>query len=283
MADEPELITVGRLARRVGLTAKALRHYDRIGLLVPALVEPGSGYRYYGPQQVAHARLIRLLRSVDVPLEQVRSCLAAPDDEAAIRRVLAEHRRRLQARLDRTRGDLHRIDHLLEDGVKTLMTDQTDPHGFAGAAGEQRQLAIDLFNGVWRLLEKEDRTADEDDRMLHMAHASRHHWGEVGTAVNRSRGEWQCSRVYAVLGRAEPALHHARRSLELCRAHGIGDWDLAFGYEALARASAVAGDREQARAWTEQALAAAEDIAQEEDRELLLTDLETIPAQPRFW
>lgn len=283
MVDGPELITVGRLARRVGLTAKALRHYDRIGLLVPALVEPGSGYRYYGPQQVAHARLIRLLRSVDVPLEQVGACLAAPDDEAAIRRVLAQHRRRLQARLDRTRGDLHRIDHLLEDGVMTLMADHKNSHVFADAAGDQRQLAIDLFNGVWRLLEKEGRTADDDDQMLHMAHASRYHWGEVGAPVNRSRGELQCSRVYAVLGRAEPALYHARRSLEICRAHDIGDWDLAYAYEALARASAVAGDREQARAWTEQALAAAEDIVQDEDRELLLTDLETIPAQPRFW
>ncbi|GAA3446981.1 MerR family transcriptional regulator [Planomonospora venezuelensis] len=283
MVDGIELITVGRLARRVGLTAKALRHYDRIGLLVPALVEPGSGYRYYGPQQVAHARLIRLLRSVDVPLEEVRACLAAPDGETAVRRALSRHRRRLQARLDRMRGDLHRIDHFIEDGVMTLMADHTDPLGSAGTAGEQRQLAIDLFNGVWRLLEKEGRTADDDDRMLHMAHASRHHWGQVGAPVNRSRGEWQCSRVYAVLGRAEPALYHARRSLEICRAHGIGDWDLAFAYEALARAGAVAGDREQARAWTEQALAAAEDIAQDEDRELLLTDLETIPAQPRFW
>ncbi|GII04075.1 MerR family transcriptional regulator [Planobispora takensis] len=283
MADGPELITVGRLAHRVGLTAKALRHYDRIGLLVPALVEPGSGYRYYGPRQVAHARLIQLLRSVDVPLEQVRTCLATPDDEDLVKRVLAGHRRRLQARLDRTRGDLHRIDHLLEDGVTTLMAEHAGPHGLAGSAGDQRQLAVDLFNGVWRLLEKEDRTTDDDDRMVHMAHASRYHWGQVGAPINRSRGEWQCSRVYAVLGRAEPALHHARRSLEICHAHGIGDWDLAFGYEALARASAVAGEAEQARAWTEQALAAAEDIAQDEDRELLLTDLETIPAQPRFW
>jgi hypothetical protein len=45
----------------------------------------------------------------------------------------------------------------------------------------------------------------------------------------------------------------------------------------------VAGDKEQARLWTEQALAAAEDIAADEDRELVLTDLESIPGQPRFW
>jgi DNA-binding transcriptional MerR regulator len=280
MVDGAELITVGQLARRVGLTAKALRHYDRVGLLAPALVEPGTGYRFYGPEQVAHARLVQVLRSVDVPLEQVRACLATPDDEAAIRQVLIQHRRRLQARLDRVRGELHRTDHLIEDGVTALMTDQ-DPK--QDVAGDERQLAADLFNGVWRLLEKEDRSVEDDDRMLHMAHASRYHWGQVGDPVNRSRGEWQCSRVYSVLGRTEPALYHARRGLEICQAHGIGDWDLAFAYESLARAHAVAGDKDQARAWTEQALAAAEDIAEDEDRELLRTDLEAIPAQPRFW
>jgi tetratricopeptide (TPR) repeat protein len=136
---------------------------------------------------------------------------------------------------------------------------------------------------VWTLLEKEDRTVEEDDRMLHMAHASRYHWGQIGTVENRSRGEWQCSRVYAVLGRAEPAMHHAKRTLEICQEHGIGDFDLAFAYEALARAGAVDGDKDQARAWTEQALAAAEEIAEDEDRELVLSDLEAIPNQPRFW
>jgi len=148
---------------------------------------------------------------------------------------------------------------------------------------DQRQLAIDLFNGVWRLLDRGDRDAEDDDRMLHMAHASRYHWGEVGEPVNRSRGEWQCSRVYAVLGRPEPALHHARRGLEICQRHGLRDFDLAFAYESLARACAVAGEPEQAREWTERALAAAPEIAEDDDRELLLSDLESIPGQSRFW
>jgi len=286
MEDAPELITIGQLARRSGLTTKALRHYDRVGLLAPAVVDAATGYRYYEPGQVAHARLVRLLRSVDVPLEQVRECLATPDDEARIQQVLAAHRRRLQARFDRVRGDLHRIDHLLQDGVFKTMTEteakQAAPKATEAAAGERRQ-AIDLFNGVWQLLEKEDRTREDDDTMVHMAHASRYHWGQVGTAANLARGEWQVSRVYSVLERPEPALYHAQRVLDICRANGIGDWDLAFAYEALARASAVAGDKEQARVWTEQALAAAEDVAEAEDRELVLTDLESIPGQPRFW
>ncbi|TDT97722.1 DNA-binding transcriptional MerR regulator [Streptomyces sp. 846.5] len=284
MADGPELITVGQLARRVGLTAKALRHYDRVGLLAPAVVDPDTGYRLYGPEQVADALLVRILRAVDVPLEQVRACLATtPHDQAVVQQVLIQHRRRLQSRLDRVRGDLHRTDHLIKDGVTTLMTDQDTQQPTTESAGDERRMAVDLYNGVWRLLEKEDRSVEEDDRMLHMAHASRYHWGQIGAPVNLSRGEWQCSRVYSVLGRAEPALHHARRGLEICQAHGIADWDLAYAYESLARAHAVAGDEDQARTWTEQALAAAEDIAEDGDRELVLTDLESIPAQPRFW
>jgi len=146
---------------------------------------------------------------------------------------------------------------------------------------QERRLAGALFNAAWTLLEQPNRTPAEDDRLIHTAHASRYHWEQVGTAANLARGEWQCSRVYAVLGRAEPCLHHAQRVVDICRENGIGDWDLAFGYEALARGSAVAGDAEAARRWTERALA--EEITGEQDRALLIADLGTIPGQPRFW
>jgi tetratricopeptide (TPR) repeat protein len=133
-------------------------------------------------------------------------------------------------------------------------------------------------------MEKEERTRQDDDRMIHAAHASRCHWGQVpdATPAHLARGEWQVSRVYTVLERAGPALHHARRVLDLCQENGI-DWDLGFAYEALARTYAVAGDADQAREYTDRALAAAEDIAEAGDRELLLADLETIPGQPRYW
>jgi hypothetical protein len=161
-------------------------------------------------------------------------------------------------------------------------TEPTDPS--ATAPLDQRRLAIDLFNQVWTLLETEDRSRADDDRMLHMAHASRCLWeSSGGTPAHLARGEWQCSRVYAVLGRGEPSRHHAQRVLDLCRENGIGDWDLAFAYEAIARARAVSGDAAGARAATELALAAAADIAEDEDRELVLGDLETVPGQSRFW
>jgi len=154
-----------------------------------------------------------------------------------------------------------------------------------GSVTDARLLASQLFNDAWRLMEQERRTRDDDDRMIHTAHAARYHWGQVpdATPAHLARGEWQISRVYSVLGRAEPALHHAGRVLEICQENGIGDWDLAFAYEALARAHAVAGDAARARDSTDQALTAAEHIADDEDRDLLLVDLETIPGQPRYW
>jgi hypothetical protein len=111
--------------------------------------------------------------------------------------------------------------------------------------------------------------------MIHAAHASRYHWGNVGEAAHRARGEWQVSRVYAVLGRGEPALWHARRCLELCRENGIGDWDLAFAYEAMARASRVAGDGAGRDRYLADAREAAKHIKEDEDRQLLEADLAT--------
>jgi hypothetical protein len=143
---------------------------------------------------------------------------------------------------------------------------------------EHRRLAADLFNQVWTLMETPDRTPEQTDAMIHAAHASRHHWSHASGArpENMARGEWQCSRVYAVLGRGEPALWHARRVLEICEANGIGDWDLAFAYEALARAHAVAGNRQEVERYLIHAREAGEKIAEDDDRELLLSDLATI-------
>jgi hypothetical protein len=141
---------------------------------------------------------------------------------------------------------------------------------------DERQLAVDLFNDVWRLLERPDRAPADDDRMVHAAHASALHWSNVGAPVNAVRGEWQCSRVYAVLGRAEPALHHARRCLELSEAApDLEEFDLPFAYEAMARALAVAGDRDAARDYLARGREAASGIADAEDREIVERDLDS--------
>ena len=145
-----------------------------------------------------------------------------------------------------------------------------------------RAIGIDLFNRTWELMGKRDRSVEDDDAMLHMAHASAHHWraeGTGATAHNLARSEWQVSRVYTVLGRGEPAGYHARRCLEICQLNAIGDWDLAYAYEALARAASVAGDQAAAAGYVEQARAV--EIAEDEDRDAVLADLATIPGVRR--
>jgi hypothetical protein len=144
-------------------------------------------------------------------------------------------------------------------------------------AEAQRKLAGELFNYVWTLLEKAHRSAHETDRMIAAAHASRLFWEEVGEPVHHARGEWQISRTYAVAGRAGEAAHHAGRCLEICRDYGIGGFDLAYAYEALARAHALAGDADGAARYAQQAYVAADAVADPEDRELVLSDLNTLP------
>jgi hypothetical protein len=143
---------------------------------------------------------------------------------------------------------------------------------------EERQLAVDLFNRAWTLMEAEGRTAEQEDELVHAAHASRHHWAAVGTPANLARGEWQLSRIYTVLGRAEPALHHARRCLAYCEANpgGLEDWDLPYAHEALARAHALAGEDDEAGRHAAAARELAARVADAEDREHLEADLATL-------
>ncbi|GGQ47780.1 hypothetical protein GCM10010166_14830 [Couchioplanes caeruleus subsp. azureus] len=266
------MLSVGEVARRAGLTTKALRHYDRLGLFAPQVVS-ADGYRWYAQSQVATAVTIARLRALDVPLEAIRALLAGADEDEA-RRLLARHRAALQARDDRIRRALHSLDHLLDNERGILMA-TSDPHPPGGT--EDRELARTLFQQTWALLEQESRSSDEDERMIHMAHASRFHWDAVGDDQNRAIGEWQCSRVYATLGRAEPALHHARRCLHYADRPGTDAWLVASAYEGLARAQAVAGDLQAARDSRSRAVALAETVGDVEDRKIVMADIDTLP------
>jgi len=142
---------------------------------------------------------------------------------------------------------------------------------------QHRKVGADLFNYTWSLLDLKKRTAAEGDEMLHAAHASRYHWGHAGTALHRSVGEWQISRVYSVLGRAEPALYHARRALEIARRGRLGRFYVAYAYESLARASAVAGQRQVRNRYVREARRIGATVRDRDDRRILFEDLATIP------
>jgi DNA-binding transcriptional MerR regulator len=267
-----QLMSIGRFSRLTGLGVKALRHYDEIGLLPPAAVDEETGYRFYAPEQVGAAEEIRRLRRLELPLDEIARLLETRDP-GAVREVLAAHQRRTALRSAELRAVLQKLQALL-DGKETVVGTNAELLD----AGAQRRLGVDLFNRTWTLMEKPSRTRDEDDELLHCAHASAYHWLHVGTRANRARSEWQCSRVYTVLGRAEPALHHARRCLELVEsAPGeMEDWDLPAAYEALARAHAVAGERDEARRYRDLGVEAIARVADEEDRAPIEADLASL-------
>lgn len=141
----------------------------------------------------------------------------------------------------------------------------------------QKLFAVKLNNLTWEMLGKQNRTNDENRTMVNTAHASLYHWSVIGGPLNLQRGEWLVSHVYAVLGRSEPALYHARQCLALTEEHKFVDFDLGYAYEAMARAQAAAGNVEEAAKYKSLATDAGKNIKQEEDRKLFLGDLAAEP------
>jgi DNA-binding transcriptional MerR regulator len=257
---------IGRFARLTGLTVKALRHYDEIGLLRPAGVDPETGYRSYEPEQAERAETIRMLRQLEMPLDDITRVLDS-NDPALHKRLLVDRQRRTAERQVQLKWIRQRLQSLIDEKESPVI--------------DHRTLGVDLFNKTWTLMEKPTRTPEEDDEMIHCAHASAYHWQQVGTRANRARSEWQCSRVHAILGQSELALHHARRCYEITTANEDGsmeDWDLAGAYEALARAHLTAGHREEATHWAQLGRETTAALADEEERKVFEADFATIDA-----
>lgn len=138
-----------------------------------------------------------------------------------------------------------------------------------------QKFAKDLLNFTWTLIEKQDRSRD-DDTIVHAARASRFHWGKVGKSEQILCGEWQIARVYAILRRGEQLLYHAQRALDICREYRIGDFYLASAYEGLARASQVSSRSGDVTRYLTMGHDACKDIAEDDDREIVENDLASL-------
>ncbi|MDH4118080.1 MAG: MerR family transcriptional regulator [Acidimicrobiia bacterium] len=108
-----DLVPIGRFSQMTRLSVKALRLYDELGLLEPTWVDPSSNYRYYRLGQANRAEAIRVLRHVDMPLDEIAQVLAE-DDPAAVGDKLKAHRDRLAGRLADQERMLRFIEKLIE-------------------------------------------------------------------------------------------------------------------------------------------------------------------------
>ena len=102
-------MSIGEFARAARLTVKALRYYDREGLLTPDRVDPGTGYRFYAPTQLATALRIGLLRRADVSVAAIRAFLSDPAQGSE---VLAAERARIERDAARAARSFALVDSL---------------------------------------------------------------------------------------------------------------------------------------------------------------------------
>jgi len=108
----PAALTIGDFSRATHLSVKTLRHYHRVGLLAPADVDAGTGYRRYTTGQIPTAQVIRRFRDLDMPLDQIHAVLEAPDLRTR-NELISAHLASLEQNLARTQSAVASLRGLL--------------------------------------------------------------------------------------------------------------------------------------------------------------------------
>lgn len=144
---------------------------------------------------------------------------------------------------------------------------------------KEKKIGINFFNKTWNLIEKENRTPEEDELMLHYAHASRLHW-ELSECpkVNIQRGDWMVAKIYCLLKRPKSALIYAKFCLDNTedptKDNNFKDFDVAYGNEMMARSNACANDKEEFEKYFKLAKEAGEKISDKGDKYFFVNDLD---------
>jgi hypothetical protein len=144
------------------------------------------------------------------------------------------------------------------------------------AEAAHKYFAAHCFNRAWDLIEKKDRTSEDDRLMVALNQASIYHWLQRPDCGNKqlSVGFWQASRIQSLLGTAV----EARRQAEVCLSYSgeLEPFYLGSAHEALARAAKISGDTKLTRSHKEEATRLAGTIRKKDERDLLLKDLNSI-------
>ena len=140
-----------------------------------------------------------------------------------------------------------------------------------------RIFAASCFNRAWDLIDKPDRTPQDDAAMLMATLASRFHWEAVGTDQNRVVGDWQVAHVASLLGLSSLALQFARSALDLAVEQGFEGWRLASCHEGMARAHACSGNDEERDRHIRTARRLLDTVDDADERGLVEAQLSSVP------
>lgn len=183
-----DLFSIGDFSRVTHLSVKALRHYHDVGLLEPATVDAATGYRSYSVAQVPTAQVIRRLRDLDMPLDQVRAVLDASGagDVAERDRVIVEHLALMEEQLEQTQAAVSSLRTLLE-GSQPGITVEYRSDGSTRALAIRDRVAWDdveswledAFGRLHATLDRESELPGDADGALYSSEFFEMHAGEV--------------------------------------------------------------------------------------------------------
>jgi len=140
------------------------------------------------------------------------------------------------------------------------------------------RFSVDCFNLAWDLLDRSDRSPEQDEEMLRLSVASTWHWAKRSdcTAENLSVGLWQTSRIHSVLEHMEEARRYATLCVQESSKQNVGVFFLGYAYEATARAETLAGNASAATVALEHAEKLATQIEDADARSMLEQDLDDV-------
>ena len=153
------------------------------------------------------------------------------------------------------------------------MSDKSD------TATHHENFSVQCFNRAWDLMDKGDRSLDEDEEMLRLGMTSLWHWTQRSDCTDQHQciGYWLISRIHAMLGRADEARRYGEFCLAKSGSADIAPFARAYAYEALARAESVAGNAEPRDKYIADSKAIIDTISDPDTQKMLLDDLATIP------
>ncbi len=141
-----------------------------------------------------------------------------------------------------------------------------------------KHFSASCFNAAWDLIDKPERSVEDEERMLQLAVASAWHGSQREDCTDQSRSiaYWQISRIHAICERGAEAVRYGTLCLAVSQGKDVAPFALAYAYEALARGESVSGNPLETKAWLAKAHEVVARISDDETQKMLRDDLATI-------